>query len=320
MTRERNDKGGAKLSTRASAAGATVLVFMAGCSMTPSFDGPVGPSDVRPSVDAVVKNIQCEIHGVQTEKTNPNDPELQWVQRFQQSPYVVYVNLTLDVSDTQGLTPGFSVLNTLGNFTGLANLNYTGTQHRNINPTFALDLSKPTPGLDAMCERNRETTGGISGNLGLREIIIAGVSKSTSPDFGYGLVGTATGDANKLAAPPTFVSTIDFTITKGISGGPTWSFKTLKVTGGSGPVSASETNKDTLVISFARSTTTPAEPAATVELRNRFFLAHPGAKLPPELEAPLAAGPSPDAAAAAAQNAATTSILQNLLNRLPLAP
>lgn len=121
------------------------LLLLGGCSIKPALVGPlVGPSDVKPSVDDILKNIQCEIRDVQNEIVDPNNPYREEILRFQRSHYVAYINLTLDVTHNEGLTPGLTFLNDLGTITGTVNFQASGTQHRNINPTLTLDLS-PDP-------------------------------------------------------------------------------------------------------------------------------------------------------------------------------
>ena len=148
----------------------------------------------------------------------------------------------------------------IGTFTGIANLGLSGIQHRNINPVFTLDLSRPDPKFANECAQRKRIAIWIKGNLGIQEIILAGMRKSTPTDFGFGLISslpggenTPAGDASKVAAAPTFGSTVDFTITGSLSGGPTWTFKTFKGPGGgsNGLANVQRSEKDTLLISFA---------------------------------------------------------------------
>ncbi len=317
----------------------SAMVGITGCSVIPSFDtaagAGAGPSEVGLTIDDVVKHIQCEIRDVQNFYGVNNPDYANLVAKFRSYSYVAYVNLTLDITNTQGLTPGLSFLNSIATFTGIANFGISGTQHRNVNPTFTLDLSNlKDANFDNECAKAKESPFGIKGNLGLQEIILAGLRKSAPADFGFGLISSlpggesaSGGDASKIAAGPTFGSTVDFTITGSLSGGPTWTFKTFKGPGGgsTGLANVGRSEKDTLVISFAaacQSQTKCPPPqlpprAAAASKEAQLEAARIFVQSVPATPVGLA---NKAAAAAAAQNAATESLLINLNRILQATP
>ena len=126
--------------------------------------------------------------------TDPDDLVL--VAKFKSNSYVAYVNLTLDVTNTQGLLPALNFMDFIGTFTGIAILGLSGIQHRNINPVFTLDLSRPDPKFANECAQENDLLFGIKGNLGIQEIILAGMRKSTPTDFGFGLISSLPGGEN----------------------------------------------------------------------------------------------------------------------------
>jgi hypothetical protein len=304
------------------------MTACSGCSVIPSFDtvagaGP-GPSEMGLTIDDVVRHIQCEILDVQEGKGITDTEDLNQVAKFKSNSYVAYINLTLDITNNQALTPGLNFINPAATFIGVANFGLSGTQHRNVNPAFTLDLSPlEDSAFTSRCAQDNESMFGIKGNLGIQEIILAGMRKSTPKDFGFGLISSLpggepapTGDAAKVFAAPTFGSTVDFTITGTLSGGPTWTFKTFKGPGGgsNGLANVGQSEKDTLLISFAAASPNAPSPklpppsAAAPEAQQLFEARESLRKVQPT----PAGLTSKIAAAAAAQNAATQSLRINL--------
>jgi hypothetical protein len=289
------------------AAIAFIALITSGCALKPAITTAEPPG---PTLDDIVEHIQCEIRDVQKDN-NPED--LQAVQKFNAGNYVAYVNLTLDATNNQGFAPGFTFLNKLGTLAGIVNVQISGTQHRNINPTFTLLLS-PAPEneqrlsyIDSRCKSIKESPFGIKGNLGLKEIILSGVKNITGNDLLY---PTATQvPISSYATIPAFVSTIDFSITAGVNGGPNWTFHTFKGPGGgsNGLVNISRTEKDTLTISFA-----PTAPPKKISQAAKQLLP-PGVSPRVELMTPQTEENVP-AAAAAAQFAVNQSLLLRLNN------
>jgi hypothetical protein len=271
------------------------------CSLLPSFDQPVLPaSNVVPTVEDLVANIQCQIYKAIDDPVNEN----RVYDAFTNNRYIAYVNLTADVTNFEGLTPVLNFIHpyvkAATNLTGSIGAQLTGTQHRTINQTFTIDLDRDKINKDQLqaCSVHRTGRFGLSGDLGFLEIIRSGINYNTKDDFLFPIpqVGDAGAGSAKLSASliPVFSSTIDFTVIYGIgNAGPTFTLTHFKGPGGGsqGLLNLTRTEKDTLVISFASA----------------------GAKT--EAAKALIAGPrvSPEAAASAAQDAATRMILQNVL-------
>jgi hypothetical protein len=297
------------------AAIAFIALITSGCALKPAITTREPPG---PTLDEIVEHIQCEIRDVQTDN-NPQDSQA--VKKFNAGNYVAYVNLTLDATNNQSLTPGLTFLNRLGTLAGIVNFQISGTQHRNINPTFTLLLS-PTPGnnqhllyIDNRCKNIKEYPFGIKGNLGLKKAILSGVESTTGNDLLYTVATSATqASVPSFAAIPAFVSTIDFSITAGVDGGPNWTFHTFKGPdgGSNGLVNISRMEKDTLTISFA-----PTAPANVINQNEKrieqLMLRRPGVA-PQVMPMTTEAEKNVPAAAAAAQLAVQQSLLLRLNN------
>jgi hypothetical protein len=98
---------------------AAAMVTGSSCSIIPSFDtaagaGP-GPSEMGLTIDEVVKHIQCEILDAQEGKGITDPDDLVLAAKFKSNSYVAYVNLTLDITNTQGLSPAINFMNFYGN-------------------------------------------------------------------------------------------------------------------------------------------------------------------------------------------------------------
>jgi hypothetical protein len=170
----------------------------------------------------------------------------------------------------------------------------------------------------------------LKGDLGLKDIILAGMATANNDAFYYGVLRTPSPYGSNPA--PAFVSTTDFTMVYGLNGGPVWSFTDFKGPGGgsTGLANASRTVKDTLVLSFAPALPppVPAPPPCQCQPSPPPPIAGPKIHgfLPPkegtQAQADLEKLRSDQkeqarsAAAQAAQNAATQSILLRLNNLL----
>lgn len=233
-------------------------LFLSACTVLPTFPGALDAQGkpmedgVRPTVEDVVNNIQCEIHAVM------KDPAIQ--AKMGDHLYVVFANLTLEVTNNQGLTPSITYFDPLHftstRFTSTLGGQIAGQEHRNLNQTFTLLLNRNLLRNEAKCPPAPPPFApGLKGGLGLREIVDSGLSLARPEFFLYPLAST------KSNIAPTFGSTIDFTVTMGLNAGGGWTL--TRFTGPSGTnglVNFSRIAKDTLVISFA-----PVVPPPTLD-------------------------------------------------------
>ncbi len=299
-----------------------LLVSLSGCSTVPNFGTIVDREALAPRVDDVVKEVQCEIV----------DAALAFGE-FKANKYVANVNLTLDVTNNQGINPSLSyinpyktmgVLGTTNNFSASLDAQLSGQQHRNINQTFTLYIdgtSVELPNRKAQCDEVRRKNPYVHGNLKIKGIIAAGLQYEQAaayilPAYGVNLPINGADNNPVSGSPllaPNFGSTIDFTLIYGVGGGPNWALTRFD-----GPYSAEgtfpstggllnylRTNKDTVVLSFAR--IGPSKPKAE---RSKA----PGAKVEEEVE--LMSRDDIDTINAAGQSAqanVTRMILQRLL-------
>lgn len=282
-----------------------ICSVVCGCATIPEFERDAGQADesIAPTVSELVVHIQCEIKKLLEDRKSP---ELAALRNY---VYVVNANLTLDVVDNQGFTPSLSFIKPLTaatNRTLAVSGQITSQQHRNINLAFTLDLvpGNVHPGKAGECDKPATGTNGLKGDLGIREIVISGLKYGLSSDFVFPVAGAETPQGKLLKSPstsPVFGSTIEFTIIRGIGGGPTLTLTQFKGPGASANLlNYTRTAKDTLVLSFASTglTRPPVVEGIT-----------PAYKLRPTTEGSA----DVEHAAKAAQDNTTRMILQRLL-------
>jgi hypothetical protein len=238
------------------------LLAESSCATLPTFDSTLSPQKIGPKVSDIIDDVQCEI--LSSVHNGKNDPSL----FGDGAEYVANVNLTLDVTDDNGINSSLAYVLPYGastGFMGAITPQISGVQHRNFNETFTLVFSKNTP-INAMCNDSDKGIG-IKGNLGLAEIISTGLPYSTGYKYGsnYPYLAPAINVntylygndplTNSSALVPAFGSTVDFTLVYGIGGAPNWTithFSGPSPSGGGSLISLMRTSKDTLVVSFAR--------------------------------------------------------------------
>ena len=280
--------------------GAMALVVQA-CSVLPSFDmTPGAPKTPAPTLDDVVRHVECEIW--QAQQTSDDLKT-----KLDAYGYVASVDLTLAVQNNQGVsarlgfvTPLKETLSGAQSFTLFVGPELTGQQHRDVNLTFSLDLESvdDTRAKETCTSGQRDAqTGspGVRGDLGLADIMVAGLKHVGAGDFLYSSTFDEYTAAPKLSAP-TFGSSIDFEVVYGLTNtGPNWTMQHLTGPGEpttGGPLSLTRTLRDTLVISFAPS------------------------KVPARAGVPEQVG-SKDRAGRAAQDSNTKLILEELVPTIP---
>ena len=232
-----------------------LMLFLGGCSTLPHFEDPVATDKLVPRVSDMVDEIQDELIRTLAQSQQPESP----FAALQTTAFVVNVNLTLEVTDAQGINPALSYINPLKkagtNFTAALSGQFKGQQHRTFSLTFTflLDHTKPfgTP-------RPIDQTGsGLKGDLGIGEVLASGLRYETNLPYKLPVVGVADISGVTLpssaASTPSFGATIDFTLIYGLGGGPGWTL--THFTGpnlSTGLLNYLRTNKNTLTLSFAR--------------------------------------------------------------------
>jgi hypothetical protein len=256
--------------------GAATLIC--GCSTLPHFDNAVTPEQIGPRVSDIVNEIQCEILYSVNKSKSQDSP----LAALQDGQYVANVNLTLDVTDDQGVNPALSYIHpyiTSGlNFTAVLNGQLTGQQHRNFNVTFTLLFDRDTPTEPKLKKcRGDNDRSGLIGNLGIEEIIATGLRYATGSEYknedpykipALGVDKRLASDplTGGAALAPNFGSTIDFTLVFGVGGGPNWTLTHFTGVNPAGLLSFTRTNKDTLVLSMARVAPTAAPSGTAAEV------------------------------------------------------
>jgi hypothetical protein len=230
--------------------GIGIAVLVSGCMTLPTFEGvPPGPNpNVGPTVSEVVKHIQCEIKKLLDDKTGA-------FAKFQNEHYFAAAVLTLEVTDSQSFAPSTNVVEPLLK-AGMSRVvvlggKLEGAQRRTMNFSFNLDLGSTKPDTDK-CTKLSSGEGGIKGDLGLREIVLSGLA--SIDDLFYPIPEVVVGDAKPLSIVlrPAFGSTVEFTLTRSIGGGPTFTLTYFRGPGvGGNLLNAGKISKDTLVIAFA---------------------------------------------------------------------
>jgi hypothetical protein len=276
-----------------------IAAFLAGCAgPIPRFESAAVPTELAPRVSTIVQQIQCEIIGA------VKDADLGPLMTGQ---FVATADLTLDVTDKDDVNPSLSFIHPLNtantNFTLGVSGQYSREQHRNLHLTFAVLVEPNAPG-SKICDQRGTIGTRLEGNLGIKEIMKAGVPYLVKPEtagspYLMQTIGIADlkGAGTAKADPPGFGTTVDFTLVYGVGGGPSWTLTHFTGIGGSnGLVNFSRTNKDTLVLAFAKVVRSGANaPSASP----------PGA---------AADDPEIDAAVRSAQGQLTRQILNRLVN------
>jgi hypothetical protein len=176
---------------------------------------------------------------------------------FQKHQYVVAVDLLIEVTQNEGLTPSLNYIHLYGdtstNFTKSVGGRLNQTRHRTLSFKSTLNLFDPGDVGESCRERE------LKGNLELDGIVLAGLRHSLRDYPVYaGLIlrdqfeKSEIGKAASTTAPM-FGSTMDFLIDYGLGNtGPAWTLKGFKGGSGSnGLFGLGRTAKNTIVISFA---------------------------------------------------------------------
>jgi hypothetical protein len=212
---------------------ASMFFLVAACSALPEFSGQPSAVNGLLSFDDLVTHIECEIANATQSDT------------FSTSSYAASISLSAEVSSTLGVAPGVAYINPL---TGGADRSlsasgqYSTTNHKNLTKNFSILVNRErAEAVLAYCKNGAGS--GIGGNLGLMEAIALGSNEK--------FLFQKDGDPK---APNNFVISVDFTITKGAAGGPSWNLTHFRGPADSEGKLINWTNvaKDTLIVSFVR--------------------------------------------------------------------
>jgi hypothetical protein len=210
--------------------------------------------------------------------------------------YLVTAALSLRVDDNEGLNPSLSFIDPYRiSGTSLAfgiNGQLGGTRQRIFTENVAFKMTEiKSPACEPAPEKNGFRIGDktLYGTLGIAQIIDMGLSVEKIPGVSFPAASAASAAPNH----PTFGSTVQFTLTRGVGAGPTWTFAGFKgpsgTTGGGGNGSSAPQG----LISYGRTD-------------NHNFVISFASTEPKKLTAPFTAS---DAAAAAAANAASQALI-----------
>lgn len=173
---------------------ATLTLFVAalvGCQgHLPSLE--TAPPHASPKTQDVVNHIACEI-GVAKNYPLPavnaslgkriatrvaDDPRLKdWLGELSLYHFVATAQISLEVTDTEGLTPSLQYLNNAGSLTLGLGGQLSGTQDRSLTLNYAIDLSDLSPDeTRKYCASFAGSSGkAIAGDLGLADVIADGL-------------------------------------------------------------------------------------------------------------------------------------------------
>jgi hypothetical protein len=151
--------------------------------------------DTTPKVTDVVGHIQCDLARILNTKRGdpPGDTNsVEFLRRLANNPdikdnlvsklvafnFVATIQLSLEVTDAEGLNPSLTFQNALmGLHTGTLAGQWNGTQDRNITLNYSVDLARLSPYKADFCAKISTESGdsGIQGDLGLADIVADGL-------------------------------------------------------------------------------------------------------------------------------------------------
>jgi hypothetical protein len=228
-------------------------------------DAAIHPSDI-------VLSIKCELwRGVSEYKPIGNEPSMKDMLK----DYVVGISLNLRVDDNGGASPSVSFINPYPNMQSL-NFGFGAQLNETRQRTYSEDFLIFTNELDGSgCGALRQPAASINGisllgNLGLIEVAKLGLNSVPPTDTAIypGVLAGGTGSytvPNKAEAArgsrASFGSTIQFTITRSIGAGPTWTYSNFKgpsgtaASGAGGAAGSSSLPGGTSLLNFGRTDT-----------------------------------------------------------------
>jgi hypothetical protein len=254
-------------------------IFLAACTSAPDFrtagvdyDNSAYAGQIP--VGAIVDHIACELYKADAAHGNELSSE----------SYAAVATLNLKVDDNGGVAPSLNFIHPF--ITPMNSVTYAlggqlnEARERTYSQTFAFNIPEisKTPAKGG-CSLDEVAWGiNLTGDLKIKEAIDMGLSSIPSPDTkgsdssrwmvepltlgntssftAYPTTTTTTSAAGQPTSPildhPAFGTTIQFVLTKGINGGPTWTLTSFKGPGGMSPL-ASYSRMDTQQIIIALS-------------------------------------------------------------------
>lgn len=216
-------------------------VAVSACAGVPDLDiRPPAAANEKSETALILNEVVCEIMG-----TGANFSTLQ------ENKYFIVVQLLRKAEDSTGLTPSLNFIDPLDiagtSQTAVIGGEITNGRLRQFNLNFVIEASELKAESCDQAGRNA-SAGGLSGNIGLADVIAAGLdSKLQPPGVLY-----ATLDGKNYSKSPVFGSTVQFTLKRAINGGPTWTKVNFKgPNGANGLVNTGRTETNQLQIAFS---------------------------------------------------------------------
>ena len=211
---------------------AASLLLASGCGALPEFSAQPSAINGQLSFDDLIEHIECEIAGATRAGA------------FRGNAYAVSVSLSAEVTSTSGLAPSLSYVSPLSGLserTAALNGQYSRSNHKNLTKNLSFFVTRDkADAVTAACSERKGA--GIGGDLDLNEAIALGSNERSLFQ-----------QESDPKVQNNFVITVDFTITRGASGGPNWNLVHFKgPDSAAGLVNWTNVAKDTLILSFAR--------------------------------------------------------------------
>lgn len=288
-------------------------LMLSGCSSVPTLQSqPSAPPDKPLSLDVLISHLQCEVATAMREflpvppNAKPGKDKI--------PAYAVGVILSVDVVDKTGIAPSVAFIDPIkaGSTDRSLSLGgqYMRANHRNITRNFTFNVTGASAdlfpdGCEPKREQEQEPGRGLGGDLGLKEAVHLAWNDNPPLEF-----------VTEKDVAKNFVVSVDFTITKGLSGGPNWKLEHVNGPDQAedGLVSWKRDAKDSVTIAF-----NPIQDGITYPLKRKrdekFF----------ENVPPVAPSPTPEQARELAkekentknaQQAADAALTRTLLQRI----
>jgi hypothetical protein len=164
-----------------------VCALLAGCQgHLPTLDS-YPKSSRTPKVTDVVNHIQCELaqivngpYGSDSElgrRIQNNDDIEKLLPNLVKYNFVATAQITLEVTDAEGLTPSLSFMNAAATHVVGVGGQWNGTQDRTVTLNYAIDLKQLNGKRDEFCagSSSESDKSGLQGNLGLPDIVADGL-------------------------------------------------------------------------------------------------------------------------------------------------